>query len=318
LQHLVNVPVHQRGLLACVGYGLDVGILFAKTYCWSYNLTMLARRLAALVIFFAPMLAQGQAKQYYYTYVDSQGRKLINNLPPAYMKGKGYHLQSVQAGPVKMAITKSQMSQVLRSPELIALIDKIAGEHGVDNWLVRAVVQAESAFYERARSKAGALGLMQLIPATAERFGVVDPFDPVQNITGGVKYLRWLMDHFNRDYTKVIAAYNAGENAVKKHNGIPPFAETRAYVPKVMKLWENKSVVPDPKAKGAINYLSAGNGGFFVDAGANNQNAGSQAAAAEPQKPVALKPLYYYEDENGHKHVTDAPPPKGARNIKTY
>jgi hypothetical protein len=270
---------------------------------------MLARRIAALLILSAPLLAQGQAKQYYYTYADSTGKKIINNLPPAYM-GKGFDLLDVKVGFVKMAITKSQMSQVLRSPEMIALIDKIAGEHGVDNWLVRAVVQAESAFYERARSKAGALGLMQLIPATAARFGVADPFDPVQNITGGVKYLRWLMDHFDHDYTKVIAAYNAGENAVKKHNGIPPFAETRAYVPKVMNLWKSKSVIADPKAKGAAQLLNAGNGGFAVEAEPESQIAAN--------KPAARNPVYYWEDEDGGKHITDTPPPKGARNVKAH
>ena len=247
--------------------------------------------------------------QYYYTYEDSSGKKLINNLPPDYMKGKGYRLIDVKAGTIKSAITNTQMSQVIRSPEMISLIDKISGEHGVDTWLVRAVIQAESAFYERARSRAGALGLMQLIPATAARFGVVDPFDPVQNITGGVKYLRWLMDHFKNDFTKVIAAYNAGENAVKKYNGIPPYAETRAYVPKVMNLWKNKSVVADPKAKGSIDYLNQGSGGFVV-----NEN----ADVPSTPKPAPPPPMYYWEDAEGRPSITDRPPPKGAKNIKKY
>jgi hypothetical protein len=309
------------GLKAPVSVRL--GIIFARIYSWSYNLNMLFQVIAAILIFSIPLLAQGQARQYYYTYVDAKGKKLINNLPPDYMRGKGYVLLDVKAGPaVKMAISKSQMSQVLRSPELIALIDQIANEHDVDNWLVRSVVQAESAFYERARSKAGALGLMQLIPATAARFGVVDPFDPVQNITGGVKYLRWLIDHFNHDYTKVIAAYNAGENAVKKHNGIPPFAETKAYVPKVINLWKTKSVVADPGAKGAINYLNTGNGGFLVDAKPSLKNADNQPPALEqtktPVQAAARNPLYYWEDENGRPSITDRPPPKGAKNIRTY
>jgi len=270
------------------------------------------RLLATIAILSAASLARGQQAQYFYTYIDRNGKKLINNMPPNYMRDKGYTLIDVSTGPsIRLAITQRQMSLVLRSPEMIALIDKISAEHGVDTWLVRAVIQAESAFYEKARSKAGALGLMQLIPATAARFGVVDPFDPVQNITGGVKYLRWLTEYFRNDFTKVIAAYNAGENAVNRHNGIPPFAETRAYVPKVMNLWKNKSVVEDPAAKGAIDYLNKGRGGFTVAA-----NPG--AAEPAPAPTAARRPLYRWEDEKGRPSITDTPPPKDAKNVKVY
>lgn len=104
--------------------------------------------------------------------------------------------------------------------------------------LVLAVMAAESAGQADAVSHAGAQGLMQLIPATAERFGVADPMDPVQNIKGGVAYLDWLMKHFDRDPIMVIAAYNAGEGAVKANRGVPPYAETRDYVPKVLAAWQ--------------------------------------------------------------------------------
>jgi hypothetical protein len=267
---------------------------------------MVFRLLATILAASLPLLAQGKAVQYLYTYVDSNGKRVVNNLPPAYVKDKGLTLIDVKTGSVGLAISSSQMSRVLRSPELIALIDKIAEEHDVDKWLVRAVVQAESAFYEKARSHAGALGLMQLIPSTAERFGVIDPFDPVQNITGGVKYLRWLIDHFESDYTKVIAAYNAGENAVKKYNGVPPFAETRAYVPKVTRFWQNKSVVPDPKASGSMELLNNGNGGFSV--------ASSQT---EPKQQAAARPTYSWEDEEGKTTISNTKhPPPNARNVK--
>ena len=282
---------------------------------------MAFHRFLLILLLSFPLLAQGQVQQYYYTYADRNGKMVINNLPPDYMRGQGYVLRDVKAGPIKLAITKSQMSQVLRSPELIALIDHIAYEHGVDTWLVRAVIQAESAFYEKAYSKKGAMGLMQLIPATARRFGVIDPFDPVQNITGGVKYLRWLIDHFNHDYTKVIAAYNAGENAVKKHNGIPPFSETRAYVPKVKRLWENKSVVADPKASGAMDYLKKGQGGFLPDTKASLQNVNNSVSLSglPPEHEVSpRKPIYYWEDANGRPSISDKPPPKDAKNVKAY
>jgi soluble lytic murein transglycosylase-like protein len=100
--------------------------------------------------------------------------------------------------------------------------------------LVLAVMGIESAGRKDAVSSAGAIGLMQLIPATAERFGVTDSTDPGQNIKGGVAYLDWLMKEFDNDPLMVLAAYNAGEGAVKKNQGVPPYAETRDYVPKVL------------------------------------------------------------------------------------
>lgn len=103
--------------------------------------------------------------------------------------------------------------------------------------LVVALISVESAGNKEALSEAGAQGLMQLIPATAERFGVTDSTDPTQNIEGGVAYLEWLIKHFQGDPIFALAGYNAGENAVGKHDGIPPYPETRAYVPKVLAAW---------------------------------------------------------------------------------
>lgn len=104
--------------------------------------------------------------------------------------------------------------------------------------LVLAVIGIESAGQPGALSSAGAQGLMQLIPDTAKRFGVTDSTDPTQNIKGGVAYLDWLMTQFDRDPLMVIAAYNAGEGAVSANAGVPPFAETRDYVPKVLAAWQ--------------------------------------------------------------------------------
>jgi hypothetical protein len=104
--------------------------------------------------------------------------------------------------------------------------------------LVLAVIGIESAGKSDAVSHAGAVGLMQLIPATAERFGVKDSTDPVQNIKGGVAYLDWLLNEFDNDPVMVLAAYNAGEGAVKANSGVPPYAETRDYVPKVLAAWQ--------------------------------------------------------------------------------
>jgi hypothetical protein len=103
--------------------------------------------------------------------------------------------------------------------------------------LVLALISVESAGKTDALSHAGAQGLMQLIPATAERFGVSNPNDPNQNIRGGVAYLDWLMREFGNDPVLALAGYNAGEGAVRRHSGVPPYRETRAYVPKVLAAW---------------------------------------------------------------------------------
>jgi soluble lytic murein transglycosylase-like protein len=100
------------------------------------------------------------------------------------------------------------------------------------------VISVESAGRVDAVSSAGATGLMQLMPATADRFGVTDSTDGAQNIKGGVAYLEWLLDHFDNDPLLALAGYNAGEGNVRRYEGIPPFPETRAYVPKVLAAWQ--------------------------------------------------------------------------------
>lgn len=114
-----------------------------------------------------------------------------------------------------------------------AEVKRIAMKYEVDPALVRAVIHAESAFNVKALSNKGAQGLMQLMPGTAQDLGVRNAFDANQNIEGGVKYLAGLLKQFDGDIKLAIAAYNAGPNAVKKYNGIPPYAETKVYVERV-------------------------------------------------------------------------------------
>ena len=146
------------------------------------------------------------------------------------------------------SLSQGPDGEIVRAPRLQSMQD-MADAYGKDILratldtnvspaLVLAVIGIESAGQSDAVSHAGAVGLMQLIPATAERFGVSDSTDPVQNIKGGVAYLDWLLKEFDNDPVMVLAAYNAGEGAVQKNGGVPPYAETRDYVPKVLAAWQ--------------------------------------------------------------------------------
>jgi soluble lytic murein transglycosylase-like protein len=150
--------------------------------------------------------------------------------------------------PALAGLRQSPPDQPVSAPRLQDMRD-VAARHGrailtatlgtrVSPALVLAVIGVESAGRANATSSAGARGLMQLMPATAARFGVTDITDPVQNISGGTRYLDWLYGEFSGDPVLMLAAYNAGENAVKYYAGVPPFAETRAYVPKVLSAWQ--------------------------------------------------------------------------------
>jgi hypothetical protein len=139
----------------------------------------------------------------------------------------------------------------LNSPQrkaVVQAVQRLAERYALDPHLVIAVIQTESAFDPQAVSPKGAMGLMQLMPGTADRFGVRDPFDPEQNIRGGMAYLRWLLTYFNGNVVHAVAAYNAGEEAVTRHGGIPPYPETQTYVQRVTAFYPNPV---HPVAEGA-------------------------------------------------------------------
>jgi soluble lytic murein transglycosylase-like protein len=148
----------------------------------------------------------------------------------------------VVEGPAVAAAAQSVTSaMVTPAPEarpavrLAAMIEKVAQETSISPHLLHAVISVESGYDAKAVSRKGAQGLMQLMPQTAQRFGVRNAMDPAQNVRGGALYLKWLMDYFSGDLRLVLAAYNAGEvEVVKAGYRIPPFKETRDYVPKVL------------------------------------------------------------------------------------
>lgn len=124
-----------------------------------------------------------------------------------------------------------------RAQRYTVLLQRHAQRFEIDHQLVRAMMAIESCFDSRAVSRVGARGLMQLMPSTAASLGVEDAFDPEENIRGGVKYFSRMLERFDGDITRALAAYNAGPEAVEYHGGVPPFAETRAYVRRVMERW---------------------------------------------------------------------------------
>lgn len=142
--------------------------------------------------------------------------------------------------------------------QLLDLVRTLAERHLVDPELVLAIIAVESGFNSTAVSPKNARGLMQLIPDTAQRFKVKNAFNPEQNILGGVSYLRWLLSYYRGDVMLVAAAYNAGENAVDRYRGVPPYAETRAYVKRVGALYRVREHPYEPTLAGAISpFLSA-------------------------------------------------------------
>ncbi len=123
-----------------------------------------------------------------------------------------------------------------------SLIESIAKDYGLEPSLIHSIIRTESDYDPNAVSSKGAVGLMQLMPETAEKYGVEDLYDPRQNILGGVKYLRDLINSFDRKTDYVLAAYNAGHNSIKKYGGIPPFPETRRFIQKVKATYPHSTI----------------------------------------------------------------------------
>jgi len=203
--------------------------------------------------------------QNYCSYMDEDGTLVFTNIPPV--------------KPVcDMQITGSVPSETSQQPpeekvgSFDAIIEKYANHYSLDPSLIRSIIATESGFNPKAVSPKGARGLMQLMPSTAERLGVTNSFDPEQNIRGGVKHLRFLMDNFNNDLTLSLAAYNAGENLVQRLGRVPEIKETRNYIQSITSRLEKKT--------------------------------SDTATQQVPEHP----PTYKFTDESGVLHLTNIPP----------
>jgi soluble lytic murein transglycosylase-like protein len=169
-----------------------------------------------------------------YAWRDKDGRLVVSDRPGG--PGTQTTTYAVQGND---AVLSTRPERAADRSDLHAIADRHATDHAISPALVRAVIQAESAWNVRAVSVKGALGLMQLMPATASHLGVSDPFDPEQNIRGGVKYLRFLLDRYDGNFELALAAYNAGPGAVDRYGRkVPPYRETQAYVRKIVSVSE--------------------------------------------------------------------------------
>lgn len=196
----------------------------------SRTMNRIAARAVWLLLAALPALvASSLQAQQIYSYVDDNGVKVFTN--------KGGNRSRASETPRTVSVAAAPQRRLPAAEHFEGLIEEISGQYGEDAQLVKAIIRVESAFNPRAVSAKNCKGLMQLHPDTARQFGVNDVFDPADNIHGGVRYLQHLRRNFD-DIELILAAYNAGENAVLRYDGIPPYRETRNYVRKVLDFYD--------------------------------------------------------------------------------
>jgi soluble lytic murein transglycosylase-like protein len=195
-----------------------------------------------VLLFAALLTATGAgARPRIYCFVDADGVKHYTDVPDNSL------YRRLVLSPDELTVSGERYNARLlaRAAQYDSIIENAAISAALEPNLLRAVIVVESGFNSRAVSKRGAVGLMQLMPATASRFGSSNPYDPKQNVHAGARYLKFLMNRFGQNVRLALAAYNAGEDAVDRNGGqIPPFTETMAYVPKVLKIYRMLSDQP--------------------------------------------------------------------------
>ena len=194
--------------------------------------------LIAALLIASPVTARPQI----YAYVDADGMRHYTDVPD----NNRYRLLVLSSTDRTVSGDRYDSLLLAKAGQYDSIIEKAAMASSVEANLLRAVIVVESGFNPHAVSRRGAVGLMQLMPATATRFGVSNPYDPRENVHAGARYLKFLINRFGHDVSLALAAYNAGEEAVARNGGrIPPFTETMAYVPRVLKIY--RMLVEQPR-----------------------------------------------------------------------
>lgn len=224
-----------------------------------------------LAVFFVGCCGAQLYAQALYSYLDQNGYRVLTNIPPVQPV---YDLQITGSPPEPAPPPTPAVKATVFDP----IIEKYAAHYSLDPSLIKSIIATESGFNPNAVSPKGARGLMQLMPATAQRLGVKNSFDPEENIRGGVKHFRTLMDNFNNDLTLSLAAYNAGENLVQRLGRVPEIKETQNYIKMVTSRLDKKDANP--------------------------------SAEEQPER----LPTYRYIDESGVLHLTNIPPSDMALN----
>ena len=201
--------------------------------------------------------------------------------------GIGFSQSALAAG----CLTASPISLERKAATHAGIIAQAARKYSIDRELIQAVIAVESCFNQRAVSPAGAQGLMQLMPATADRFGVSDSFNAKQNILAGSRYLQWLLKRFNGNLRYAVAGYNAGEGRIDQYGGIPPYKETQNYVKHVIAIYSR--LAPD---KVVTRSKTIANGTVYFPYAplkkvADSSNQVKTYVNVIPPKPAPLKPL---------------------------
>ena len=219
---------------------------------------------AAVALLF---LASSSFGQYLYSYVDEDGDEVFTNIAPTRPVTNLKITGSPATTPVPAGTSQ-------KATKFDPILEKYATDYQLDPSLIRSIIATESGFNPKAVSAKGARGLMQLMPATAARLGVKNSFDPEQNIQGGIKHFRFLMDNFNNNVELSLAAYNAGENLVQRLGRVPAIRETLEYVQSITKRY-GKTVMPE-----------------------------------QAQEESAPLPIDRFVDESGVLHLTNIPQPR--------